>query len=120
MRQTIDELRGRPLYSRLGFYALYAVLIVVALIVGLVIWRQALFFVFYSWIDFGSWARLLYMVTVVGISIGMVAGLLAAEPYLETGRRHGRLMPRFLKALGVTAVLGLLGWFILVVGRGSL
>ncbi|MEN9935327.1 MAG: hypothetical protein RLZZ387_1906 [Chloroflexota bacterium] len=119
MRHTTDEIRGGGIARELGFFALYLVLIVLGLFVGLVIWREALYFVFYGWIDFGWWARFLYMTTVILGSFLLVVGLLAAEPYLNTGKQKGQLLRRFVRAAVPIAALGLIGWLVLIIGRAN-
>jgi hypothetical protein len=116
MRHTADELRGSGTIREIGFFALYLVLIAMALFVGLVVWRQALFFVFYSWADFGSWARVLYMSSVVLMSLLMVAGLLVIEPYLNAAKQRGLLLTRFVKAALAIALIGVGGEIIVLLG----
>ena len=117
MNRFATYMRENHILRELGFFALYIVLIVLGLFVGLVIWREALYYVFYGWIDFGWWARFLYLLTVVIGSILLVAGLLVAEPYLNAGKQRGELVRRFLRAAVPLVVLGLIGWLIMVFGR---
>jgi hypothetical protein len=120
MSRFASSMRENSILRELGFFALYIILVVVGLFVGLIIWREALFFVFYSWIPFDMWwARFLYMLTVVVGAIALVAGLLVAEPYLHAGKAKGQLVGRFLRALAPLAALGLLGWIMLVIGRAG-
>lgn len=119
MSHAANDPRRKQTILTVGFLALYLVLVALGLFVGLVIWRQALYFVFYGWADFGAWARFLYMTTVVGGSMLLVLGLLVAERYLDAGRERGQLLPRFFRAAGLAALIGLLGWIILVVGRAG-
>jgi hypothetical protein len=117
MNRIATFVRESQIGRELAFFALYITLIVLGLFVGLVIWREALGYVFFGWIDFGWWAKFLYMLTVVVGSIAMVAGLLVAEPYLSAGKQKGDMVRRFLRAAVPLAALGLVGWRVRGVGR---
>ncbi|HMO59312.1 MAG TPA: hypothetical protein PKC19_18300, partial [Roseiflexaceae bacterium] len=110
MNNTVSNLRDHRIRREVGFYALYIALIALTLFVGLIIWRQALQFVFYGPIDFGWWARFLYMFSVVSGSIVMVLGILIAEPYLNTGKQRGELMQRFWRIAIPVGLFGILGY----------
>ncbi|HWQ14758.1 MAG TPA: hypothetical protein VNL77_18310 [Roseiflexaceae bacterium] len=118
MNRLTTYIRESSIMRELAFFALYIVLIVLGLFVGLVVWREALFFVFYQWIALDIWwARFLYMLAVVVGAIALVAGLLVAEPYLHGGKARGQLLHRFLRVAVPLAVLGVVGWIIVVLGR---
>nr|PZN27941.1 MAG: hypothetical protein DIU80_11340 [Chloroflexota bacterium] len=117
MSNTADELHKSSLLREVAFFALYIVLIGLGLFVGLIIWRQALGIIFYEWLSIMPWvARFLYMFFVVAGAIAMVIGLLAAEPYLNNGKRQGQLMRRFLKAAVPIIALGVIGGLIMILG----
>jgi hypothetical protein len=120
MSEMTEKLRGNKIAREVGFYALYIVLIALGLFVGLIIWRQALGFVFYGPIDFGWWARFLYMFSVVVGSMLMVVGILVAEPYLNAGKEKGELVQRFLRAAVPIVILGVIGYAIILFGGGAL
>lgn len=120
MSGTADELQKTSLLREVGFFALYIVLVALGLLVGLVIWREALGVVLYEWLTLTPWlARLIYMISVVTGAIALVIGLLAAEPYLNSGKRRGQLVRRFLRAAVPLFVAGVVGYLILVVGRAG-
>jgi hypothetical protein len=120
MRDTADELRETSLLREVGFFALYIVLIALGLFVGLVVWRVALGIMVYEWLSLTPWlSRLIYMITVVGGAFAMVVGLLAAEPYLNSGKRRGHLVRSFLRAAVPIAVLGVVGYLIMITSRGG-
>jgi hypothetical protein len=120
MSDTPDELRETSLLREAGFFALYIVLIALGLFVGLVVWRVALGVVIYEWLSLTPWlSRLIYMIMVVGGAFAMVVGLLAAEPYLNGAKRRGHLARSFLRAALPLAVLGIVGYVIMITSRGS-
>jgi hypothetical protein len=118
MNRVSSTFRESGLAREVGFFALYFVVIGLSLFVGLIIWRQALEVVFFDWLGFVPWvARFLYMVSVVLGAFALVAGILVAEPYLNTGKQRGELMRRFLRVVVPLVVVGLVGYLILLSGR---
>jgi hypothetical protein len=88
---------------------LYLVVAALALFVGLVIWRQTALVVTLRLLGNDDVARLAYMISVVALSLGLLTGILASEPYLHTGMAQGRLLRRFLKVMLSLGAFGLLG-----------
>jgi hypothetical protein len=88
---------------------LYLVVAALALFVGLVIWRQTALVVTLRLLGNDDVARLAYMISVVALSLGLLTGILASEPYLRTGMAQGRLLRRFLKVMLSLGAFGLLG-----------
>jgi hypothetical protein len=118
MNRVSSSFRESGLAREIAFFALYFVVIGLGLYIGLVIWRLALEVVFFDWLAFTPWvARFLYMVSVVLGAFALLAGILVAEPYLNTGKQRGELVRRFVRVVVPMLVIGLVGYLILLSGR---
>jgi hypothetical protein len=114
---SADETYPPGLKAQAAYYGLYVVLLVLAFVVGPVIWRQTLYFIFYVFTDPNVWwTRSLYAFSVVGGVIALVVGVFLAEPYLRAGMRRGELVRRFLRVAVPLIVLGGIGYAIQLLG----
>ena len=119
MERLMGTLRTSGLARELAFFGLYFVLIGLGLFTALIVWREALYFVFYAWLPIDIWwSRFLYMGAVVLGSFALVVGLLVAEPYLNEGKQRGELGRRF-KRTAVWMVACALGYLIIPIGRAT-
>jgi hypothetical protein len=85
-------------------YAMYIVIAALALVDGLVIWRQTLLALIFGLLADSNVARFTYMVSMLAVAIGLISGILLSEQYLRTGMERGNLLRRFLTiALGLVA-----------------
>lgn len=97
-------------------YGLYGILLVQCYYVGFVLWPDTakhLLAVLIVGREWGSdWTRLLYVVSILGVGLGLAVLCLSAESYLRQGVVHRRLLRRFAHVSGPVVLLGALFLFL--------
>ncbi|MGB9752571.1 MAG: hypothetical protein C0183_01205 [Roseiflexus castenholzii] len=76
-------------------WGLWLLVLGLAAIVIYAIWWRAFFEIYYVWLSLGDATRLVYELTMIILTIGMVTWIAIGEPYLVAGARANRLMRRF-------------------------
>jgi hypothetical protein len=76
-------------------WGLWLAVLALASVVIYVIWLRAFFEIYYVWLSLGDAARLIYELTIIVLTIGVVAWIAAGEAYLAAGAHERRLMRRF-------------------------
>lgn len=104
--------------QKVAYAALYLVIAALALIVGLLIWRQTLLLLVFSLPISDDVARFLYLVSMGFLSLGLIVGVFASEPYLRTGMEQGTLLQRFLTIALWLGALGFVGMLLPIVLPG--
>jgi hypothetical protein len=112
MMRITNYFHSHRVAQKVAYYALYALSAALALIVGLVIWRQTLLLLVFSLPVNADIARLLSIVSMGVLSIGLISGILASEPYLRSGMEQGTLLRRFLTIALWLGTLGFIGMLI--------
>ncbi len=93
-------------------WGLWLLVLTLAFIVIYVIWLRAFFEIYYIWLSLGDASRLIYELTIIALTIGVVAWIAIGEPYLAAGARERRLMRRFWYVAGPLLIAGAIGLII--------
>jgi hypothetical protein len=104
-----NYLRSHRVPGSIVFYAFYLVIAALALFVGLVIWRQSLLVLIYGLLANDDVARLVYVAAMLVLSLGLLGGIMACDPYLHAGIKRGDLARRALTIVAVLAGATLIG-----------
>lgn len=106
--------------QRLWFMALEWTLIIGWLIVLLIVWREALFYVYYVQFTLGRAARAVYVLSMLVLSIGCVGAVALSGYWLKRRPRGQALSRRWLIGIGWIALAFLLGYVVVFINDGSL
>ncbi len=109
MTWIANYLRSHRVPGSIVFYAFYLLIAVLALFVGLVIWRQSLLVLTYGLLADDDLARVVYIGAMLVLSLGLLGGIMACDPYLHAGIKRGDLTRRALTIAAVLAGAALLG-----------
>lgn len=93
-------------------WGLWLLVLALAFIVIYVIWLRAFFQIYYVWLSLGYATRLVYELTIIALTIGVVAWIAIGEPYLAAGARERRLMRRFWYVAAPLLIAGAIGLII--------
>lgn len=118
MMRIANYFHSHRVPHKVAYYALYLVIAALALIIGLFIWRQTLLLLIFSLPISENVARFLHIVSMGFLSIGLIVGIFASEPYLRTGMEQGTLLQRFLTIALWLGVLGFVGVILPIVLPG--
>ena len=108
MLTTNTGVRSPTPLAYLVCYSLY-ILLLVGSVVTLLIWRVTILLMIATWIGVSSVNGSIYAVSMIVIGLGLFMLVIAAEPYLRNGVKHGQLMRRFVRVALPVAAAGLLG-----------
>jgi hypothetical protein len=110
MLTTNPRIRHPRRLEYVGCYALYSLLLVLDIAVFL-IWRVSILVLIATFIGSSPANRGIYDFSLVVLGIVLFGVIIAAESYLRTGVKQGRLLYRFARLaipLGLFGMLGLL------------
>lgn len=96
-------------------WGLWLIVLALAAIVIYVIWMRAFFEIYYVWLSLGDATRLVYELTMIVLTIGIVVWIAIGEPYLLAGARERRLMRRFWYVAAPLLIAGAIGLIIPII-----
>ncbi len=109
----IDHQPGGPAWKRgAAVWGLWLLVLALAAVVIYVIWLRAFFEIYYVWLSLGDAARLVYELTIIILTIGVVAWIAVGESYLAAGAREHRLLRRFWCVAAPLLIAGVIGLII--------
>lgn len=96
-------------------WGLWLLVLALAAVVIYVIWMRAFFEIYYVWLSLGDATRLVYELTMIVLTIGVVVWIAIGEQYLAAGARERRLMRRFWYVAVPLLIAGAIGLIIPII-----